>query len=112
MSNQTQANPKPNIGGGDKSTDEKLLVLMIAAGIYAYEVYAKLDPKAHLAASFRHTFSVLAGKRRELLAKNPGVELLDAVVGATPKKAVKVECECKGVDTIEERPASRGSGMS
>lgn len=78
----------------EKCTPEELLILMIGAaggtapGIYAYEVYAKLDPKGHSAASFRHTFSDLAVKAKQLIANNPDVELLDGVVGATPKKPV------------------------
>jgi len=91
MSNQTKAK-----FGVEKCTDEELLILMIAStggtapGIKAYEVFAKLDEKGHSAASFRHTFSALAVKAKELIAKNPDVELLDAVVAATPKKAVGV----------------------
>lgn len=104
MSTQTKA----KAAVVEKCTDEELLVLMIAAnggtapGIKAYEVYAKLDEKGHSAASFRHTFSALAVKAKELLAKKPEVELLDAVAAAaTPKKAVAVGRKRKAADDGE-----------
>jgi len=93
-------------GGVEKCTDEELLVLMIAAsggiapGIKAYEVFAKLDEKGHSAASFRHTFSALVVKAKELQAKKPEVELLNAA--ATPKKAVGVGRKRKADDAGEE----------
>lgn len=88
MSNQTKA----KIVAVEKCTDEELLVLMIAStggtapGIKAYEVFAKLDEKGHTGASFRHTFSALAVKAKELIARHPDVELIDGVVPATPRK--------------------------
>ncbi len=102
MSNQTKAK-----FGVEKCTDEELLILMIAStggtapGIKAYEVFAKLDEKGHSAASFRHTFSALAVKAKELIAKHPDVELLDAVVAATPKKPVATGRKRKAVDEGE-----------
>jgi len=119
MSNQTKA----KFGQVEKCTDGELLILMIAStggtapGIKAYEVFAKLDEKGHSAASFRHTFSALAVKAKELIAKNPDVELLDAVVAATPKKAVgaggrkrKTDDVGEGADGGEDGAASASGG--
>jgi len=94
-------------GGVEKCTDEELLILMIAAsggtapGIEAYEVFAKLDEKGHSTASFRHTFSALVVKAKELIAKNSEVELLDAVFAATLKKAIGVGRKRKADDVGE-----------
>jgi hypothetical protein len=101
------SNPyKFKAGGVEKCTDVGLLILMIATsggtapGIKAYEVFAKLDEKGHSAASFRHTFSALVVKAKELQAKKPEVELLNAA--ATPKKAVGVGRKRKAGDGGEE----------
>ncbi len=74
------SNPyKFKAGRVEKCTDEELLILMIAASggttpdIKAYEEFAKLDEKGHSAASFRHTFSALVVKAKELQAKKPEV---------------------------------------
>lgn len=95
---------KAKSGAVEKCTDEELLVLMIAStggtapGIKAYEVYAKLDEKGHSATSFRHTFSALAVKAKELLAKHQDVELLDAVKTDTPKKTPAAGRKRKATD--------------
>lgn len=52
-------------------------------------------------ASFRHTFSALAVKAKDLIAKKPEVELLDAVVAATPKKSVAAGRKRKATDDGE-----------
>ncbi len=57
-------------------------------------------------ASFRHTFSALAVKAKDLIAKDliakkPEVELLDAVVAATPKKPVAAGRKRKATDDGE-----------
>lgn len=57
-------------------------------------------------ASFRHTFSALTVKAKDLIAKDliakkPEVELLDAVVAATPKKSVAAGRKRKATDDGE-----------
>lgn len=57
-------------------------------------------------ASFRHTFSALAVKAKDLIAKDliakkPEVELLDAVVAATPKTPVAAGLKRKAADDGE-----------
>ena len=84
--------PKSNRAGAKENCSmEELLVLLLAAhggaapGTNAYKIFAALDEKGHTVNSFRHLFTPLATKAREILDAHPEIEPLKDGM-AKPKK--------------------------
>ena len=84
--------PKSNRAGTKENCSmEELLVLLLAAhggaapGNNAYKIFAALDEKGHTVNAFRHLFTPLATKAKEILDAHPEVEPLKDGM-AMPKK--------------------------
>ena len=94
---------------------EELLVLLLAAhggaapGNNAYKIFAALDEKGHTVNSFRHLFTSLAAKAKEILDAHPEVEPLKDGM-PTPKKPRQRQQKRKAGDDGNEAAASGGKG--